>query len=440
MTAPTHASEVPPLVEHLFRAESGRLVALLTRLLGPAHLALAEDVTQDAFIAALHHWPRSGIPAAPSAWLLHVARRKALDALRRDRSFDDRTPVIAAELEARERLVEQAAAEAGDAFDDEQLRMMFLCCHPAISGDSRVALTLRTVSGLSTGEIARAFLAEESSVAQRLARAKRALRESRATFEMPAAGAMHERLDAVLDVLYLMFNEGHTAHEGESLLRRDLCREALRLTELLTAEPSTRAPRVHALAALFCFHGARLDARTDADGALVRLAEQDRSQWDPRLIARGMQHLDRSAEGDEVTSYHLEAEIAGCHAVAASSAATDWPRILAAYDRLLVLTRSPVVALNRVVALREVAGPAAAMRELERIGSGAALRRYHTFHGVKAELLEALGARYEAIAAWQEGLVLARSVPVRRFIERRIAALANPPVAPDVESGDPRPS
>ncbi len=433
-------NEVPPLVEHLFRSESGRLVALLTRVLGPAHLALAEDVTQDAFIAALQHWPRSGVPASPSAWLLQVARRKALDVLRRDRSFDERVPEIAAELEEREALVSRAAVEAGDAFDDEQLRMMLLCCHPAISADSRVALTLRTVSGLSTGEIARAFLSEDASVAQRLSRAKRALRDAGATFEMPAADALPARLDAVLEVLYLMFNEGHTAHEGAELLRRDLCREALRLVELLAADPSTTAPRVHALAALFCFHGARLDARTDADGALVRLADQDRSRWDEGLVARGMQHIERSAAGDEVTSYHLEAEIAGCHAVATSAAETDWPRILGAYDRLLALTRSPVVALNRVVALREVAGAATAMRELERFAEGGALRRYHTYHGVRAELFEALGSPYEAIASWQEALLLARSGPVRRFIEGRMAALANPPVVLDVESGDPRPS
>lgn len=428
---------VPALVDDLFRREAGRLTALLTRLLGPAQLALAEDVTQEAFIAALQHWPRSGVPQSPAAWLLQVARRKALDALRRDQALADRAPVVAAALEEREALLAAGPGGAADgAFEDEQLRMILLCCHPAISEESRVALTLKLVGGFSVGEIARAFLADEAAVAQRLVRAKRALRDAGARFEPPAGEEMRQRLDAVLDVLYLMFNEGHTAHEGEALMREDLCREALRLAELLAHDPQAASPRVHALAALFCFHAARFEARTDADGALVRLAEQDRARWDQQLLARGMMHLDRSAAGDELTTYHLEAEIAGCHTVARSHEATDWPRILRAYDQLLARTRSPVVAINRAVALREVRGADAAMRELEQLDATGMLRRYHTFHGVRAELLEALGQPGAAAAAWREALALTRSAPLRRFIERRLDALRRS----DVDSGADRPS
>lgn len=432
----SRSAQLGPLIDHLFRTESGRLVALLTRLLGPSHLALAEDVTQEAFVAALQHWPRLGIPDSAAAWLLQVARRKALDALRRDRSFDDRATRIAAELEQREAQVAGASASIGDALDDEQLGLMFLCCHPAISEDSRVALTLRTVSGLSVGEIARAFLADERSVAQRLVRAKRALREADADFALPEGADLRDRLEAVLSVVYLMFNEGHSAHEGEELLRRDLCHESLRLAELLVRDPRTTAPRVHALAALICFHTARLDARTDASGALVRLRDQDRTRWDAALIGGGLRHLERSAGGDAVTAYHLEAEIASCHCTARTPEDTDWPRILAAYDQLSALTGSPVVALNRVVALREVSGPRAAMAALQELADVPALQRYHAYHGVRADLHTALGASADAAAAWRAALACASSGPVRRFIQGRLAALG----APDVDFADFRPS
>ena len=431
------ADGVAPLVERLFREEAGRLVALLTRLLGPAHVALAEDVTQEAFIAALRHWPHDGIPARPSAWLLQVARRKALDALRRDRALETRLPAVAAELD---RIVEAVDAleddAASDPFADDRLRMILLCCHPAVSEDSRVALTLKLVSGFSVGEIARAFLADETAVAQRLVRAKRALRDADASFEMPEGADLDRRLDAVLTVLYLMFNEGHTAHEGEALLRRDLSREALRLAERLGTHPSTRSPAVHALAALFAFHASRFDARTDASGALLPLARQDRSRWDRSLIARGFAHLDRAATGAALTTYHVEAQIASLHAIAPSWEATDWARIVAAYDALLDLTHSPVVALNRVVAVRELRGVDAALRDLEPIARTHALDDYHPFHAVRAELLGAAGRSSEAAAAWERAGNLARSAPVQRHIAQRLHTLA----AGDVDSAADRPS
>ena len=442
--------DVGPLVERLFRDESGRLVALLTRLLGPAHVALAEDVTQDAFIAALRHWSHDGIPAKPSAWLLQVARRKALDALRRDRALESRLPEVTAEFERIAEESEEAttgasrddaavgvAAGAGvDPFADDRLRMILLCCHPAVSEDSRVALTLKLVSGFSVGEIARAFLADEPAVAQRLVRAKKALRDANATFEMPSGADLRARLDAVHAVLYLMFNEGHTAHEGESLLRRDLCAEALRLAERLGAHEETADPAIHALAALFAFNASRFDARTDEAGALVTLARQDRAKWDRALIARGFLHLDAAAGGVSLSSYHLEARIASLHAIAASWEMTDWASIVEAYDRLLEMTQSPVVALNRVVALRELDGAEKAMQALKAIARDGALDEYHLFHAVHAELLAATGEADEARKAWERAGGLAKSAPVQRHIAQRLGSL----VRGDVDSPGVRPS
>jgi RNA polymerase sigma-70 factor (ECF subfamily) len=434
LSAPANdLTAVPALVERLFRVEAGRLVPRLTRLLGVEHLALAEDATQDAFIAALGHWPRTGVPDDPGAWLLQVARRKALDVLRRERTHDAYANQVLAGLE---RSDDAHAPDEDAAFADDQLHMMLLCCHPALSEDSRIALTLRTVSGLSVSEIARAFLADEAAVAQRLVRAKRTLRETKASFALPAADAIESRRDAVLDVLYLLFNEGHTAHEGEALLREELCVEALRLVELLAAHPATTAPHVHALAALFCFHAARLGTRTDARGALVRLADQDRTAWDARAIARGLQHLDRAARGSALSRFHLEAEIASCHATAPSAAATDWPRILRCYDALVALTQSPVAALNRAVALRQVAGPELALAEIERLQAAPGLGAYHAYHGVRAELLEDVGRGEEAAAAWTVALGLARSEPVRRFLAGRLDLLQDA----DVDSAASRPS
>ncbi len=452
LSASPTSSEVTPLVDRLFRDEAGRLIALLTRLLGPSHLALAEDVTQEAFIAALRKWPHDGIPGNPSGWLLQVARRRALDALRRERALEERLPEVSAEFA---RIADAAegsdavtaepggAASGGaasgsptDPFADDRLRMILLCCHPAVSEDSRVALTLKLVSGFSVGEIARAFLADEAAVAQRLVRAKRALRDADVRFEMPVGRELAERLDSVLLVLYLMFNEGHTAHAGDALLRRDLCEEALRLAERLTAHDATRTPEGHALAALFAFHASRLDARTDAQGDLVTLARQDRSRWDATLVARGFQHLERALDGARESAYHVEAQIASLHAMAPSWEETDWGAIIAAYDRLVALTGSPVARLNRAVAVRGSRGALDALREVEAIRRGGALDDYHLLHAVRAELLETLGRQREAKESWERARALTRSAPVQRHISQRLAGLG----ASDVDSAALRPS
>jgi RNA polymerase sigma-70 factor (ECF subfamily) len=425
-------TEVPPLVERLFRAEAGRLVPMLTRLLGPEQVALAEDATQEAFIAALGHWPRSGVPADPRAWLLQVARRKALDHLRRESTADRAQPQL-----------EAALGEAFDSSDigdeiiaDDQLRMMFLCVHPAISAESRVALTLKTVCGLSVGEIARAFLADESAVAQRLVRAKRSLRDAAAQFELPEGPELLERRGAVLDVLYLMFSAGHLAFEGEDLLRDELAREALRLAELVALTPETSAPDAHALAALICLHTARFPARSDSDGEFVRLEHQDRSRWDQSLIARGFQHLDRAAAGEGRSSFHIEAEIAAVHAASPTWQATDWARITALYDALLARQHSPVVALNRVVALNELQGPSEALAAFAELAANPSLQDYPLLYSVHAELLTAAGRRAEAAAQWQLAIELTRAEPLRRYLTRRLAESRGD----DVDSGKAVPS
>jgi len=425
------------LVERLFREESGRLIALLTRLLGPAHLALAEDVTQEAFIAALGTWPRRGVPDNPSAWLLQVARRRALDVLRRDQSFAARAEEIATELES----VEETPTHAeDDPFADDRLRMILLCCHPVVSDDSRVALTLKTVSGFSVGEIARAFLAEETAIAQRLVRAKRALRDANVTFAMPEGADLDARRRSVLDVLYVMFNEAHTAHEGTDLVRLELAAEALRLVERLLRHEQTRTPDAFALAALFCFHASRFPARTGADGTLRRLAEQDRALWDQSLIARGFRHLDAAASGATLSTYHLEAQIASLHAIAPSWESTDWVRIVAVYDQLLALHPSSVVALNRVVAVRMLRGADGAWREFARIDKKDPITRTYLFHAVRADLLEARGQRDEARAAWQSAVGFARSTPVQRHLQQRVSVAELLAETNDVDSGTPRPS
>jgi RNA polymerase sigma-70 factor (ECF subfamily) len=434
---------VQPLVAHLFREEAGRLTALLTRLLGPAQLELAEDVVQDAFVAALRTWPRSGVPEQPSAWLLQVARRRALDALRRDRALELRTPAISAELDA---AIDAATTRADgapsddDPFADDQLRMILLCCHPAVSAESRVALALKVVSGFSVGEIARAFLADDRAVAQRLVRAKRALRDAGATFEMPSGDALVERMDAVHDVLYLMFNEAHTAHEGDALLRRDLGDEALRLIERLLRDPRSRSPTAHALAALFCFHSSRFDARVGADGLPVRLADQDRARWDRDRIARGFAHLDAAAAGERLTTFHLEAQIASFHAIAPAWALTDWRRIVKVYDALLALAPSPVAALNRVVALHQAEGAERAWTELRALMRDGALDRYALAHAVRASLLDALDRPVEAREAWVAARELTASLAFQRQVDQRLGELDALPSLRDVDSAAPRPS
>ncbi len=409
---------VGALVDHLFRQHAGRMLATLTRLLGSRNLALAEEVVQDALITALQQWPFQGIPDNPSAWLVQVAKNRALDRLRRDRSFGEKERDVVAAFESR-----VAHPDPERPFEDDELCMMFMACHPDVPREARVALTLKTVGGFSVAEIAQAFLAQEPTIAQRLVRVKKFIREREIPLDLPVVSEMPARLDSVLEVLYLMFNEGYAAHSGESLVRHDLVSEAVRLTRMLTRHPATRVPTVHALLALMLLQAARIPARADADGDLFVLEEQDRSAWDGPMIADGLRHLDASAHGDEITAYHLQAGIAAAHAVAPTYGATDWREIVSLYDALLDVEPSPIVALNRAIALSRAEDAAAGLRALEPLRDDPSLARYVLFHATLGELSREVGDRAAAERHYQAALTHQSSAPARRFIERRLGTI-----------------
>jgi len=401
------------LVEHLFRQEAGRLTSGLVRRLGPANFELAEECVQDALVRALKLWPHQGTPPNPAAWLATTAHRLALDRLRR-RSTLQR---IQADLAGIVRLSDEPA-EPAEALDD-QLAMMFGACHPALNREAQVALTLKVVCGFSTAEIARAFLAEEPTIAQRIVRAKRSLRDDDVPIAVPGESELPARLDAVLQVIYLLFNEGYAAHAGDDLVRHDLCEEALRLGRLLASRPDTGQPKVHALVALMFFHASRLPARQDGTGDLLRLADQDRSLWDRRLLFAGLRHLDRASEGDELTTFHLEAGIAAIHAQADSDGTTNWPMILRLYDQLAALAPTPVVALNRAVAVMRVHGAEAGLRELEPLLP--TLGGVYLFHAVRADFHDRLGQAACAQREYAAAMACPCSEPERRFLRSRLA-------------------
>jgi RNA polymerase sigma-70 factor (ECF subfamily) len=398
-----------------------RLVGRLARASGVRNLQRAEEAVQEAMLAALRTWPFRGLPEDPVGWLYASARNRFLDELRR-------AGERAESLEATEAGAGGAAARRAEPDDvaDDTLRMMFLACHPALPPDARVAFTLKIVGGFGVAEIARAFLAGETAIAQRLVRARRQVQELALRFEMPPPAEMPQRLDSVLDVLYLLFNEGHAAHAGDALVRADLCEEALRLAEILVEHPSTAFPKTHALLALMLLQAARLPARTDAAGDLLLLEDQDRSRWDRGRLARGFVHLGLASEGNELTRWHVEAAIAAVHAAAPDAAHTDWPRLLALYDDLEALAPSPVVRLNRAVALARVRGPAEAIVQVEELRAGGALDAYHLLHAVESDLRRALGQIDLARAANDRALACACSAPERRLLERRRERLSSP--------------
>lgn len=407
------------IAEDLFRRESARLVAMLTGQLGVHRLELAEDVVQEALVRALQTWPYRGVPENPAAWLTLTARNLALDHLRREQRWLEKEEGIAHERE-RWSASPEARAEDADTFTDDTLRMLFVCCHPQLSAEAQTALALRTLCGLSPAEIAAAFLTSEAAIAKRLVRARQRIRELALPFAVPGPEELPARLDGVLGTLYLLFNEGYKASAGERLVREELCHEAIRLGLLLAAHPATRAPRTHALLALMLLNAARLPARTDDAGNLLRLHEQDRRTWNPAMIQRGIHYLALAATGDAVSEYHLEAGIAACHSTAADDAATDWPRILALYDQLVRLNPSPVVALNRAVAVARVHGAQAGLDAIEAIPGRATLESYHFLHAVRGTLNAELGNQSEALAHFRKAESLAALPAEREFLARRI--------------------
>lgn len=412
--APMDEREVRAAVEAVHREEWGRIVAALIRT--TRDFELAEEAAQDAFADALVQWPQRGLPKAPRAWLLTAARRKAIDRIRRRERFRDHE----AELAALQEIDRSTHEDDDETIEDDRLRLIFTCCHPAIAPESQVALTLRTLLGLRTEEIARAFLVPVPTMAQRLVRAKSKIRDSRIPFEVPTGERLHERLDGVLATLYLAFNEGYAATDGDELVRPDLSSEAIRLARLLVALlPDRHEPR--GLLALMLLTDARRAARTGPDGELVLLAEQDRSRWDRAAIDEGRALCAEALRG-RPHPYAVQAAIAAVHAEAARAEDTDWPQILGLYRVLQRLAPSPVVDLNAAVARAFVDGPEAGLAELD--GLHAALAQRHLFHAARADLLRRLGRRDEAVDAYRAALGCVTSTPERRFLERRLHELS----------------
>jgi len=410
---------VSQLVEHLFRHESGRMVATLTGIFGIEHLNLAEDVVQEALARALQTWPYRGIPENPAAWIMRASRNLALDVVRREKVFRAKEPEIA-RLMGRDGSAPDAAIFSEHEIADDRLRMMFVCCHPVIPPEAQVPLALKTLCGFSVTEISHAFLTTEAAIAKRLTRAKQKIQEAQVPFEIPTGDELTRRLDSVLQSLYLLFNEGYKASSGENLVREELCDEAIRLTELLEQHRASNQPKTHALLALMLLNAARIPARQDNEGNLLRLKEQDRAVWDQTMIARGMFHLHESAAGTDISEYHLQAGIAACHATAIDYKSTDWAKILSLYDRLIEFDDSPVVALNRAVAVANVHGPETGLQTLRAIRNREKLDSYYLFYSVFGELEMRLNNHAVAAEQFRKAFELAETKSERAFLLKRL--------------------
>ena len=412
--------EVRSLVAHLFRHKAGEILSVLVRILGIENLDLAEDVVQETLVKALQQWHFTGVPANPSGWILQVAKNAAFDSLRRKKIFREKEPEIIRQIEERFSSAQNLEPEP---FQDEQLTLMFTCCHPAFTREVQVTLVLKTLCGFHVSEIARAFLAAEPAIAQRIVRAKKKISEEKIRFEIPQEQELKRRLDAVLEVLYLMFNEGYSVTAGTDLTRTDLCTEAIRLANLLVSSAAGNQPKSHALLALFYFQASRLNSRTDEGGNLFLLAEQDRSTWDQSMISHALFHLDLASTAEELSRYHLEAGIASCHSVARSFESTDWETIIDFYDSLLEMDPSPVVHLNRAVAVMLLHGPEEGLRALDSIQDDASLKDYYLLPAVLAEMHTRLGDTDKAKEFYRNTLQLVKTDPERRFIQKKLSSL-----------------
>jgi RNA polymerase sigma factor (sigma-70 family) len=409
--------------EHLFRREAGRLVATLTRIFGVHNLALAEDVVQDAFCRALEIWKFQGVPENPSAWLMATAKNRALDLLRRDRTARTHEPELSRWLQSEWTLapmVEELFAE--NQIKDDQLRMMFSCCHPRLAEEAQVALILNILCGFSVDEVAAAFVSSHAATEKRLTRSKKVLARSKKLFEIGDAKDLSARLPGVQRALYLLFNEGYHGASAEAAVRAELCQEAMRLAALLLQHPLGATPATHALSALMCLDAARLPARVDGSGNLTSLFEQDRSLWDRQLIAEGMGLLELSASGSELSEYHLEAAIAAVHVTAQRVEDTDWAEIVSFYEQLIAIRPSPVVALNRAIAIAQRDGAQRGLDEIRAISDSERLANYPFYYAALGEFELREGNRKAARDHFKAALDLARSPMERQFLNQRVSA------------------
>jgi RNA polymerase sigma-70 factor, ECF subfamily len=411
------ASATRRTIEAVWRIESAKLIAGLARI--ARDVGVAEELAQDALVAALEQWPESGVPDNPGAWLMATAKNRAIDLLRRQERLERKHEELGRELEVQHETAEPDLAAIDEDIGDDLLRLVFTCCHPVLSTDARVALTLRLLGGLTTEEIAHAFLVPEATVAQRIVRAKRTLAEAHVPFEVPGADELEERLSSVLEVIYLVFNEGYSATAGDEWVRPYLCEDALRLGRIL-AELVPTEPEVHGLVALMEIQASRLRARVGPSGEPILLFDQDRARWDHLLIQRGLVALERAEALDGALGpYRLQAAIAACHARARTPEETDWPRIVALYDALAQLAPSPVVELNRAVAVGLAFGPAAGLELVDALESEPALSSYYLLPSVRGDLLTKLGRFAEARAEFERAASLTRNTRERELLEER---------------------
>ncbi len=417
-----NAKSPSQVVEHFFRHEAGRLHGALLRLVGPGNMALAEDVAQGALLQAMRTWAIGGVPPNPSAWITRVAMNLARDALRHQRMSAGKETAIVTHFEQMLPVAPGGAdiSDSDETIRDDALRLMFVCCHPSLPQDSQVVLALKVLCGFSTGEIARAFLSSEAAIEKQLTRTKGRIRDAGIGFEIPNPTEVGTRLDGVLAALYLLFNEGYKASAGDRLIREELCQEAIRLMSLLVAHPAGDTPRSHALLALMLLTAARFPSRVDAQGELLRLDDQDRAKWDQTLIARGLVELMQAAQGSDVSEYHLQAGIAAIHCTAADYASTDWAHILRHYDQLYRIKPSPVVALNRAVALANVHGAQAGLDAIASIPQRDRLDSHYLLHAVIGELQWRLKNFEAAAGSFRQALKLAHVGPEQLYLSRML--------------------
>jgi len=416
------STDIHRTIAAIWRMESARIIAGLTRIV--RDVGIAEDLAQDALLAALHQWPQSGVPENPGAWVMAASKNRAIDLLRRRALLERKHEELGRDLERQQaKAVAEMEAAAEDEVGDDLLRLVLIACHPILSTESRVALTLRLLGGLTTSEIARAFLSPEATISQRIVRAKRTLSEAQVAFEVPRGTELRSRLASVLQVIYLIFNEGYTASAGEDWMRPALCEDALRLGRIL-AGLAPREPEVHGLVALMEIQASRLRARVNAAGEPVLLLEQDRAQWDRLLIGRGLAALGRAEQqGGRRGPYTLQAAIAACHARALTADGTDWPRIASLYETLARVTPSPIVELNRAVAVSMARGAEEGLELVDRLTSEPALKNYHLLPSVRGDLLEKLGRREEARAEFERAAAMAQNARERKLLLDRAEGL-----------------